>query len=118
MQGKVDQFYNSLDEPSRSCLLFLRNFILNFSSEFEERRKNNTPFYYYKGKWFGFISYHPKTKVIYFSFVNGHLLKHDLLKSEGRKKMKIFYVDPSKDIDIKSLGTILNQALFSVDYKK
>lgn len=111
MQNSVDHFFNSLEEPHRSCLLFLRRFILGFSEKITEQRKYNTPFYYYDKKWLCFISYHPKTKEIYISFVNGYKIDNPELVSEGRKKMKIFYVDASEDVDVRSLGTILQEAI-------
>jgi hypothetical protein len=111
MQNSIDHYFNSLDEPYRSCLLFLRSFILRFSDKIEERRKNNTPFYYYAHKWLCFISYHPKSREIYISFVNGNKINHTKLVSEGRKKMKIFRIDPANDIDVKSLNAILKLAV-------
>lgn len=114
MQSSVDNYFITLEEPQRSCLLFLRSFILGFSDRIEERRKNNTPFYYYDKKWFCFISYHPKTKIIYLSFVNGYRMEHPGLLSEGRKKMKIFYVDPARDIDVRVLEALLKSAAESV----
>ena len=110
MQNNVDHHFNSLPEPDRSCLLFLRKFILDFSDKISEQRKNNTPFYYYDKKSVCFISYHPKTRIIYLSFTNGNKIDHPKLLSEGRKKMKILYIDPSKDIEVKSLRTILKSA--------
>ncbi|WP_317899493.1 DUF1801 domain-containing protein [Aurantibacillus circumpalustris] len=107
----VDHFFNAQDEPYRSCLLFLRSFILDFSERVEEQRKNNTPFYYYQKKWFCFISYDPKGKEIYISFVHGNKISHPTLLSEGRKKMKIFRIDAHEDIDIKSLEEILTMAI-------
>jgi len=111
MQNSVDHYFNSLDEPYRSCLLYLRAFILNFSDRITEQRKNNTPFYYCDKKWLCFISYHPETKEIYISFVNGYKMDHPKLVSEGRKQQKIFRVDPARDIDEKSLVAILKIAL-------
>ncbi|PBQ31487.1 hypothetical protein CNR22_06820 [Sphingobacteriaceae bacterium] len=111
MQNSVDHYFNSLEEPFRSCLLYLRTFLLGFSDEISEKRSNNTPFYYYRKKSIGFISYDPKTKDIYFSFTNGHKIEHPKLASEGRRKMKIFKVDPEKDVDIDNLREILNSAL-------
>ncbi len=110
MQEPIDIFFEKLDEPYRSCLLFLRQFILDYSSDITESRKFNTPFYYFKKKWLGFISYDPKTKIIYIAFANGYLMKHPKLLSEGRKKQKIFYIDPAKDVDVKSLKAILKEA--------
>lgn len=111
MENSVDHYFNSLEEPYRGCLLFLRGFILDFSDKIEERRKNNTPFYYYNKKWLCFISYHPQTKDIYISFVNGNKMDHPKLVSEGRKKMKILRIDAAQDIDTKSLSEILQIAI-------
>ena len=109
MQEQIDNYFFSLPEPQRSCLLFLREVVLSYSDKITESRKFNTPFYYYDKKWLGFISYDPKTKIIYIAFAKGYLMKHPKLVSEGRKKQKIFYVDPAKDIDIKSLKAILKE---------
>ncbi|MBA3680645.1 MAG: DUF1801 domain-containing protein [Bacteroidetes bacterium] len=69
MQEQIDNYFFSLPEPYQSCLLFLRDFILNYSDNITESRKFNTPFYYYNKKWLSYISYHPKTKVIYIAIV-------------------------------------------------
>lgn len=111
MQAGIDHFFNSLEEPYRGCLLFLRRYLLDFSPGITEQRKFNTPFYYYHKKWLCFISYNPKTKEIYISFVNGHKLSHPALLSEGRKKMKILRINAGGDLDIESLQAILNEAL-------
>lgn len=110
-QSSVDHYFESLAEPERSCLLFLRQFILNYSDTITEKRKFNTPFYYVNGKWMCFISYHPKLKEIYISFVDGFKMLHPQLVSEGRKKMKIFRVDASEDLDVKGLADILSLAI-------
>ncbi len=110
MQEQIDNYFYSLDEPCKSCLLFLRRFILDHSSRITESRKFNTPFYYFNKKWLAFISYDPKTKIIYVAFVNGYLIDHPKLLTEGRKKQKIMYIDPEKDINVKALKEILNLA--------
>ena len=74
-----------------------------------ESWKNNTPFYYYHKKWFAFISYDPKTKEIYISFVKGGLIEHTNLVSEGRKKMKIYRINPHENIDVGELKTIVSK---------
>ena len=110
MQESVDHYFNSLEEPERSCLLYLRKLLLDFSDKITEQRKFNTPFYYYTKKWLCFISYNPKIKEIYISFVNGYKINHPDLLSEGRKKMKIYRINASEDIDVESLNTILKLA--------
>jgi hypothetical protein len=110
-----DNFFHSLSEPYKSCLLFLQAFMLQHSERITESWKFNTPFYYYDKKWLGFISYHPKTKEIYISFTDGCNIQHPSLVSDGRKKAKIFRVEPNEDIDVVSLKKVLEAA---IDLKK
>lgn len=73
----------------------------------EEKQKNNTPFYYYKGKWFGFLSYNKdKDHEIYISFTKGFCVEHSSLASEGRKQAKIYRIDPNQDINVEELQEI------------
>lgn len=74
-----------------------------------ESWKNHTPFYYYHKKWFAFISYNPKNYEIYISFVKGGQIEHSNLISEGRKQMKIYYIDPHENIDTEELKTIVDK---------
>lgn len=109
--SSVDHYFETLAEPERSCLLFLRQFILDYSDTITEKRKFNTPFYYVNGKWICFISYNPKIKEIYISFVDGFRMQHPQLVSEGRKKMKIFRIDAHEDVDVKALAAALSLAI-------
>jgi hypothetical protein len=109
-QEKIDNYFLSLPEPHQSCLLFLRSFLLGYSEQITEKRSFNTPFYHYKGKALCFISYDPKSRIIYISFTRGFLIDHPNLVSEGRKQHKVFYADPEKDIDVESLTEILDRA--------
>ena len=97
-----------LPEPERSCVMFLRDYLKNYSPFISESVRVNTPFFYYKSKSLAFLSYDPKTKEIYLSFTKGYLITHAKLRSEGRKLMKIFRVDAYQDIDLKSLNEILD----------
>lgn len=89
----------------------MREFILRYSSDITEGWKFNTPFYYYKGKWMAFISYGHKNHEIYIAFVNGYKMTHPALKSEGRKKQKIYRINPNADIDIKTLTSLMELAI-------
>jgi hypothetical protein len=104
----ANNFFATLPEPQQSALLFLQQF-LKTEMELEEAWKNNTPFYYTKKKWFAFISYNPKDHEIYISFVKGGQIDHAKLVSEGRKQMKIYYINPEKDINTKELSRIVSQ---------
>jgi len=73
----------------------------------QESWKFNTPFYYYNNKWFCYISYNKKKKEIYIGFVRGYLIQHPSLVSGNRKQIKVYYINPEKDINAKELKTIV-----------
>lgn len=110
MLRQLDNYFHSLPEPEQGCLLFLRQHIINYSEDITDAWKFNTPFFYYKKKWLCYLSYNKKTKVIYIGFVKGYKLNHSKLLSEGRKQIKVFYVDANKDVDVKNLDKILKMA--------
>ncbi len=110
MLNQLDNYFFTLPEPQQGCLLFLRQYILDYSKDITDAWKFNTPFFYYKKKWLCYLSYNKKNHVIYIGFVYGYKLKHPKLVSEGRKQIKVFYVDPTKDVDIKSFNRILKMA--------
>ncbi len=104
----------TLPEPHRSAVFALRYFLTN-EMGLEEKQKFNTPFYYYKGKWFGFLSYNKdKDHEIYISFTKGFKVEFPALVSEGRKQAKIYRVDAKKDIDTDELNKIV--ALLKAHY--
>src|SRR6476469_7944174 len=100
-----DDYFLAQPEPFRSAILFLRNFFVH-EINLEERIKFNTPFYYYKGKWYAFLSYDSKKGELYMSFVKGNKVSHNKLVSEGRKQMKIYRIDAFNDIDCEELTDI------------
>ena len=111
MQSRCNEYFLSLPEPEQSCLLYMRQFLLESSPQITETWKFNTPFYYYKGHWFCYLIYQPKNKKIYLSFVQGYRLNHPKLVSEGRKQMKVYYVKADQDIALKELKQIMRSAM-------
>jgi len=93
MDQLLDSFFLKIPEPQQSCLLFLRQFFIN-ELKLDEAWKFNTPFYYFKGKWFCYLSYSAKRKhEIYIGFVKGHLIEFPNLVSEGRKQIKVYRIN-------------------------
>ena len=99
------------DEPNQSCLLLLRDLILVQDSNIYETTKYSMPCFCYKKKIFCYLWVDKKTKDPYILFVEGDLLNHPELEKGKRKRMKIFRVNPNQDIQIKTLESLLNDAL-------
>jgi hypothetical protein len=95
-------------------MLFLRRHILAFDQNITETFKYMTLFYEYKGK--GLCYMHSKDDYVYLGFT-GAELKHPKLVAEGRKVIRIFKCFVNKDIDVKSLDTILQKACALIDKK-
>ena len=105
MEDQIDNYYLTLPEPEQSALLFLHNFLMN-EMDLQSKRKFNTPFYYYHGKWFCYLDYNKNKRSIHISFVKGNTVSNPKLLSEDRKQMKIYKILPKKNINTKELTTI------------
>ena len=111
MLREIDNFFLQKDEPVKSCLLFLRAFILNYNEDITEAWKYKMPFYCYKGKMFCYLLVNKKTRHPYIGIVEGRKIEHPLLIIEKRSRMKIIVLDPEEDIPVKTIETILKMAL-------
>ena len=111
MLNELERFYFSLPETDQSALLYLRQFVLDYSKKLTEHFKFRTPFFYYNGKMFCYFSVEKKTGRIYIGFVRGYLMKHKALISGNRTQIKVYYIDKDKDVNIKELKQLLNEAI-------
>ena len=111
MLNAIDNYFLNKDEPVKSCLLFLRDFILNFDNNITEAWKYGMPFYCYKGKMFCYLWIHKKTHNPYIGIVEGRKIEHPLLIQEKRARMKIIEVDAEQDIPVEIIKKILGMAV-------
>lgn len=107
----TENFYFNKLEPNKSCLLAMRDMLLNYDRHITETRKYGMPCFCYKGKMFCYLWVEKKSNAPYFLFVEGRHLDHSQLESGKRARMKIFRVDPNKDLPIATIDQILSQAL-------
>jgi hypothetical protein len=112
---ELDNFYLQLSEPNRSVFIALREIILSIDKNISPEWKFKLPFFYYKGKMFCYLWYHKKYKQPYIGIIDGNKIDHSDLITEGRKRIKIFLVDPEKDIDVKKVREILNLAILTTN---
>ncbi|GAB3426076.1 DUF1801 domain-containing protein [Niabella aquatica] len=111
MMKELDRFYEKQPEPLKSCLLALRQIILELDKDITAEWKYALPFFYYKGKMLCYTWYHKKFKQPYLSLAEGRLIEHPLLIAEKRARFKIMLFDPGKDLPVKAIQSVLKQAL-------
>lgn len=105
------QFYLKQSEPDKSCLLALKDLILNHDSEITNEMKYGMPFFCYKGKMFCYLWIHKKYKKPYLGIVEGQHIHHPNLIFENRSRMKIMLFEPNEDLPITTINDLLKQAL-------
>jgi hypothetical protein len=111
MLSKLSSFYLEKSEPNKSCLLALRDLILNQDSNITEAVKYGMPCFCYQKKMFCYLWTDKKTDEPYLLMVEGKHLNHPKLETGSRSRMKIFRVDPTKNLPKKVIETILQEAL-------
>jgi hypothetical protein len=111
MLKALDTYYLNQEEPNKSCLLALRSIILEQDKDLAETQKYGMPCFIYKKKAFCYLWTDKKTKEPYILLVEGKHLDHPELEAGNRAKMKIFRVNPKKNLPIKKIHLILKQAL-------
>ncbi len=111
MIRQIDNYFLQKDEPVKSCLQFLREFILKQNDNITEGWKYSMPFYFYRGKRFCYLWTHKKYNQLYIGIVDGKSISHPDLVIEKRARMKILLIDPAKDIRVKKLDSIFKEVL-------
>ena len=108
---ELDNYYLSKEEPNKSCLLALRDIILRQDSNITETMKWGMPCFCFRKKMFCYLWVDKKTTEPYVLMVEGKHLEHPRLEVGSRSRMKIFRVNPRKDLPVSTIESILNQAL-------
>jgi hypothetical protein len=106
-----DNFYSKQQEPVQSCLLALRQYLLAFDVHLTESWKYGMPFFCYREKIFCYLWTDKRTQLPYIGIVDSNKIAHPLLVQQKRTRMKILYIDPGKDLPIKTLRQVLKLAL-------
>jgi len=111
MIDQIFNFYLEKSDPNKSCLLALRDIILNHDKNISETLKYGMPCFCYKDKVLCYLWTDKKADEPYILMVDGKHLKHPKLESGDRKRMKILRVKPNEDLPIHIIKEVLGQAL-------
>lgn len=109
--NQLHNFYLNKKEPNRSCLLALRNIILNQDREIAETQKWGMPCFCYRKKMFCYLWIDKKTDEPYLLLVEGNFLDHPELEKGNRSRMKVLRINSKIDLPILTIDSILQQAL-------
>jgi Domain of unknown function (DU1801) len=107
----LENFYQQQQEPVKSTLLALREIILQQDNAVTAAWKYGMPFFCYHQKMFCYLWVHKKTGHPYIGIVEGNRLSQPFLIQEGRSRMKIMLLDANKDLPLKKINSLLQQAL-------
>lgn len=108
---ELEEFYCLHPEPTKGCLLALRTIILGCHDLMRETWKYQTAFFTLDDEVCCYLLMDKKKKWPYVGIIRGNEIDHEQLIHAGRKKIKVFMVDPEKDIPIDSLNSLLNSVL-------
>lgn len=108
MLNPLENYFLQYQDPLQGCMLYLRDWLKE--NGLEEVYKFSTAFYQYKGKMFCYMSVRAKDQKLYVGFVKGYKMKHPSLKKEGRKQIKVIYINPEADLPMKELKQIISEA--------
>ena len=107
----IEEYYNQQPEPLRSCLLALRNLILNKYPQLEEAWKYRMPMFCLQGRMFCYLWTDKKTQQPYLGIVEGRRINHPSLIQGKRSRMKILMIEPQQDLPVQVIYAILDEAL-------
>ncbi len=107
----LDNFYLQQPAPISHCLLALKDIILLQDENVAATWKYGMPMFTYKGKMFCYLWVHKQHLQPYLGIVEGKHITHPKLIQEKRARMKIILFDPNEDLPLKTIETILQQAL-------
>lgn len=107
----IDAYFLQKEEPIKSCLQFLREYIGKQSPNLTEAWKYGMPFFCYKGKMCCYLWVHKTLHQPYIGFVEGKRMDHPGLLQEKRARMKIFLINPAEDMPLTTLDELLRAML-------
>jgi hypothetical protein len=111
MMEQLHTYYLRQNEPAKGCLLALRHIILAQDAHITETQKWGMPCFCYKKRMFCYLWTDKKTNEPYILMVEGKHLHHPQLEEGNRSRMKIFRVNPTKNLPLKTIKSILKAAL-------
>ncbi len=110
MLTPLETFFEYYEEPTRGCLLALRDLIQAFDDDLVEHYKYRVPYFYYRGKPFCYLYQDKKAAYPYIGIPRSDRFDHPALVQGDRKRMKVLPVNPEEDIPVEIIYEVLELA--------
>ena len=107
----IDNFYFDKEEPTKSCLLALKELILNYNPEFEHKWYYKLPCFMYQNQIFCYLWVDKKTQFPYIAIGKGIKIEHPDLIQGKRTFTKLLMIDPNNDIPLEKILQIFDIAI-------
>ena len=104
-------YYLQQPEPQQSCLLAMRDLLLQLDTHITETRKYGMPCFCYQDHIFCYLWTDKHTQEPYFLLADGNHLTHPALESGNRSRMKILRVAPTENLPVARISAVLQEAL-------
>lgn len=111
MLEELENYYLNQQEPTRSCMLALRDIILAFDSRITDAWKYRMPFFCVGKKMFCYLWTDKVSKQPYIGVVEGGKINHPMLEQGNRARMKILRLHSEEDLPIEAIHEVLGEAL-------
>ncbi len=111
MIQQLQDYYLTLPEPTQGCFLAVRDYILAYDPLIAEAWKYRTPFFCYRGRIMSYLWINRKTQQPYLGVMDGKLIEHPQLRSEGRARVKVLSLDPAGELPLDVIDFVLQQSI-------
>lgn len=111
MEHPIDNFYRRQSEENQEVFLAIRHFLKSYHVKIEETMKYGLPYFLYDSKMLCYFWKDKKTNEPYVGFAKGKFLEHHKLIQGDRKLVKVFHLNPNKDLPIKEFREVLDLAI-------
>lgn len=108
---ELDNYFFKHSDDINACLMALRDIIQAEDPYITLEWKYSMPFFCYKGKMFCYLWVHKTLHQPYIGIVEGKHLDHPRLIQEKRARMKIMLLDSNKDLPVRTIKSIIGQAI-------
>ena len=111
MLEQLQNYYLQLPEPTKSCMLAVRDYILAYDTNITEVWKYRVPFFCYRGKMLCYLNTLRPSGQPYLGAVQGKHIDHPQLLLEKRARVKYLPLDPGGDLPLDVIDLVLEKTI-------